>query len=89
MTGNSTFPQASVPGRHQNYIPELPETIPNETIYSYNLDDRKKPGGLKVRFKVRIATGPEGARWDARLDQAIKELLQWAQRHPRSTTPAR
>jgi hypothetical protein len=62
-------------------------TIPNGTIYSYNLDDSKTPGGLKVRFKIRVATGPEAARWDARQAEAIKELLTWAsqrrRRHPR------
>ena len=71
------------------YPPELLNTIPNGTIYSYNLNDRETPGGLKVRWKIRIATGPEGARWDARQAQAIKELLQWAQRHHRLTTPIR
>jgi hypothetical protein len=63
--------------------------IPNGTIYSYNMDDGKTPGGLKVRWKIRAATGAEGARWDARQAQAIKELLQWAQRHHRLTTPIR
>jgi hypothetical protein len=71
------------------YDQEMLAGIPNGTIYSYNLNDRETPGGLKVRWKIRIATGAEGARWDARQAQAIKELLQWAQRHQRSTTPAR
>jgi hypothetical protein len=65
--------------------------IPNGTIFSYNLDDGKTPGGLKVRWKIRVATGAEGARWDTRQADAIKELLPWAQRHQRQrlTTPAR
>jgi len=70
------------------YPLELLTAIPNGTIFAYNLDDRKTPGGLKVRWKIRVATGPEGTRWDARQAEAIKELLQWAQRHQRSTTPA-
>ena len=70
--------------------PELLEAIPNGTIFSYNLDDGKTPGGLKVRWKIRVATGTEGARWDARQAEAIKELLQWAHRHShqRPATPA-
>jgi hypothetical protein len=75
------------------YPPELLEAIPNGTIFSYNLDDGKTPGGLKVRWKIRVATGTEGARWDARQAEAIKELLQWAHRHShqhhRPGTPAR
>jgi hypothetical protein len=58
-----------------------PETIPGETIYMYNLDETQTPGGLKVRWKVRVITGPAAARWDARQNQAIMELLQWASRH--------
>jgi hypothetical protein len=70
----------------QEYDPEMLNAIPNGTIFSYNLNDSKTPGGLKVRWKIRVATGAEGARWDARQAQAIKELLQWAhQRQHRST----
>jgi hypothetical protein len=73
--------------------PELLGAIPNGTIFSYNLDDGKTPDGLKVRWKIRIATGTEGARWDARQAEAIKELLQWAHRHShqhqRPGTPGR
>jgi hypothetical protein len=86
MPEDSVFPQASGPEEDQNYTKELLETIPNGTIFAYNLDDTKTPGGLKVRWKIRVATGTEGARWDARQAEAIKELLQWAQRHQRSTT---
>jgi hypothetical protein len=62
-----------------------PDTIPESTIYSYNLDDTKTPGGLKVRWKVRVVTGPAAARYDARQNQAIRELLQWASQHQNRT----
>jgi hypothetical protein len=58
-----------------------PEAIPGDIIYAYNMDETKTPGGLKVRWKVRVITGPAAARWDARQNQAIMELLQWASRH--------
>jgi len=61
-----------------------PDAIPESTIYSYNLDDTKTPGGLKVRWKVRVVTGPAAARYDARQNAAIMELLQWASRQHRS-----
>ena len=57
------------------------EAILENTIYAYNLDDTKTPGGLKVRWKVRVVTGPAAARYDARQNQAIRELPQWASRH--------
>ena len=59
--------------------------IPESTIYSYNMDDTKTPGGLKVRWKVRVVSGPAAARYDARLNQAITELLQWASQHQHRT----
>jgi hypothetical protein len=55
--------------------------IPNGTIFSYNLDEEKTTDGLKVRWKVRVVTGPEAARLDARQAEAIRELLEWAKRH--------
>jgi hypothetical protein len=84
-----TFPQATDPEGDENCDLELLKTIPKGTIFSYNLDDNITPGGLKVRWKIRVATGTEGARWDARQAEAIKELLQWAHQHSRSRTPGR
>ena len=82
MGDETVFAQASTgdeppePGRE--YDLEWLNAIPNGTIFAYNLDQRKTPGGLKVRWKIRVATGPEADRWDARQADAIKELLQWA-----------
>jgi hypothetical protein len=55
-----------------------PEYIPDENVYAYNLDDGTTPGGIKVRFKIRIETGQKARHWDAVQNQAIKELLEWA-----------
>jgi hypothetical protein len=62
-----------------------PDNIPDRTIYAYNLDDKKTPGGLKVRWKVRVSTGPAAARYNTRQNAAIMELLQWASRHQHHT----
>lgn len=78
MTPESGKPQESA----GEFTENSPETIPSGTIYSYNLDDSKTPGGLKVRWKIRVVSGPEAARWDERQAEAIKELLEWASRHP-------
>ncbi len=43
----------------------------------------KTPGGIKVRWKVRVVTGPQAARYDARQAEAIREALTWAVRHQR------
>ena len=60
-----------------------PADIPDSTIYTYNMDDSKTPGGLKVRWKVRVITGPAAVQYDARQNAAIRELLQWACQQPR------
>jgi len=83
MADEQASPQASAPELDEEIVLELLNTIPNGTIYSYNLDDSKTPGGLKVRWKIRVATGTEADRWDARQADAIKELLTWASQHQR------
>jgi hypothetical protein len=50
-------------------------------IISYNLTEKQRPGGLKVRFKVRIETGKKAAAIDAAQADAIRELLQWSREH--------
>ena len=85
MADESESPQARAPDDDSDkpveMTVEMLRAIPNGTIYSYNLDDRKTPGGLKVRWKIRVATGTEAQRWDTRQADAIKELLTWASQH--------
>ncbi|MGH3273744.1 MAG: hypothetical protein ACRDNZ_05380 [Streptosporangiaceae bacterium] len=52
--------------------------IPDDAYLSYYRDDMENTGGLKVKWKIRVAAGPEAARLDARQTQAIRELLIWA-----------
>jgi hypothetical protein len=73
----------------KEHADNLPATIPRGTIYSYNLDDSKTPGGIKVRWKIRVVTGPEATRYDARQAQAIMEALRWTARHQRQLLAAR
>jgi hypothetical protein len=41
--------------------PFTPELIPETGEIAYNNDERKTPGGLKTRWIIRVATGPEAA----------------------------
>jgi hypothetical protein len=63
------------------YPADLLKSIPNGTIFAYNMDESKTAGGMRVRWKIRVVTGPEAARWDARQVEAIREALQWAHQH--------
>ena len=70
----------------EEYPAELLAAIPNGTIFAYNLDEKNSPGGMKVRWKIRVANGPEAARADARQADAIREALTWLRTHPQATT---
>jgi hypothetical protein len=76
MTGNTSPNTPSQHGDNADMHSDLrergkeqadnsPVTIQESTIYSFNLDDRKTPGGMKVRWKIRVVDGPAAARYDA------------------------
>ena len=50
---------------------------PNGRVISYNVPEGNRPGGIKVRFKIRIATGKRAQIVDARQAAIIMEVLQW------------
>ena len=53
----------------------------NGRVISYNVPERERPGGIKVRFKIRIATGKRAKEIDARQAKVIMEVLQWQRQH--------
>jgi hypothetical protein len=70
------------PGKGLEYYPEKAPGIPvNGRIISYNLREEERPGGMKVRFKIRVETGKKAAALNAQQAEAIKELLEWARQH--------
>ena len=50
-------------------------------VISYNVPQGERPGGIKVRFKIRIATGKRAQEIDARQAAVIMEVLQWQRQH--------
>jgi hypothetical protein len=50
-------------------------------IISYNLSEEQRPGGMKVRFKIRIETGKKAAAIDAAQADALRELLEWSREY--------
>lgn len=50
-------------------------------VISYNLKEEERPGGMKVRYKIRIVTGPRAREIDARQAQVIREVLEWSRQH--------
>jgi hypothetical protein len=54
---------------------------PNGRVISYNVPEGDRPGGIKVRFKIRIAAGKSAQVIDARQAAVIMEVLQWQRQH--------
>jgi len=72
------------PGRGND--PEMqsgnsPGKLKGPRIIAYNLREEERPGGLKVRYKIRIETGRKAREVDARQAAVIRELLIWAHQH--------
>jgi hypothetical protein len=57
------------------------EIASNGRVISYNVPEGERPGGMKVRFKIRIATGKRAQLIDARQAEVIMEVLQWQRQH--------
>jgi hypothetical protein len=53
-------------------------------IISYNFSEGERPGGMKIRAKIRVVSGRQAAALNARQAEAIRELLVWARQHRQS-----
>jgi hypothetical protein len=67
----------------ENNGSNLLQISPNGRVISYNVPRGDRPGGIKVRFKIRIATGKRAQEIDARQAAVILEVLQWQRQHGR------
>ena len=73
-------PANSAKGR-ENHHGNSPVMPVNGRVISYNMSEGERPGGIKVRFKIRIATGKRAREIDARQAKVIMEVLQWQRQH--------
>jgi hypothetical protein len=82
-TGNDTNNSAaSSSKRPVNAASNSRPAISGTRVISYNLSEQERPGGIKVRFKIRVVTGKRAREIDARQAEAIMEVLRWARQHP-------
>ncbi|MGH3408433.1 MAG: hypothetical protein ACRDRJ_38960 [Streptosporangiaceae bacterium] len=66
---------------HEKQHGDSPGIMAGPRIISYNLNEAERPGGMKIRFKIRIETGKKAAAVNPQQAEAIKELLLWARQH--------
>jgi hypothetical protein len=55
--------------------------IPESGIVAYNLREGERPDGMKVRYKIKIVTGPKARELDQQHAEIIRDLLVWARRY--------
>ncbi len=63
-----------------------PGIIDPGRVISYNLSEGERPGGIKVRYKIRIAAGRRAKVIDARQAEIIREVLEWSRQHRQRRT---
>jgi len=73
------------PGKAGKRAANSPEAIPGPDIIAYNLRKGERPGGMKVRYKIKVETGRKARELDERQAEIIKELLSWARQQQRRT----
>ena len=61
--------------------------IDSGRVISYNLSEGERPGGMKVRYKITIVSGPRAKEIDARQAQVIREVLEWSRQHRQQQEP--
>jgi hypothetical protein len=74
-----------MPGKgngHKEHDSNSPLIVNGPRVISYNLSEEERPDGIKVRYKLRVATGKRAREIDARQAAVIMEVLQWLSQHP-------
>ena len=56
-------------------------------IISYNFSDGERPGGMKVRAKIRVVSGKQAEAVNTAQAEAIRELLIWVRLQRRNRQP--
>ena len=65
----------------EEQVSNSPQAVKGPSIISYNLRREERPGRMKVRYKIKIATGRKARELDERQAEVIRELLQWVRQH--------
>jgi hypothetical protein len=50
-------------------------------IISYNLSESERSEGLKIRYEIRIVSGPRARAVDEAQARVIREVLEWSRQH--------
>jgi hypothetical protein len=81
QAGKERTPMPERRNSQEEHDSNSPWIMEGQRIISYNLREGERPGGMKVRFKIRVETGKKAAALNAQQAEAIKELLLWVRQH--------
>jgi hypothetical protein len=81
QAGKERTPMPERRNSQEEHGSNSPGIMEGPRIISYNLREGERPGGMKIRFKIRVETGKKAAALNAQQAEAIKELLQWVRQH--------
>jgi hypothetical protein len=70
-------------GKAEEQAGHSSQAVKGPSIISYNLRREERPGGMKVRYKIKIETGRKARELDERQAEVIRDLLAWARQHRR------
>jgi hypothetical protein len=75
-----------VPDQEEHDV-NSPSSMDGARIISYNFSEGERPGGIKIRAKIRVVSGRQAAALNMRQAEAIRELLIWARQHRQERQP--
>ena len=55
--------------------------IDGDRIISYNVGEGERPDGIKVRYKLRVVSGPRAKALEQAQAQVLREVLEWSRAH--------
>jgi hypothetical protein len=62
---------------------ESSQEMAGARIISYNFTEDERPGGMRVRAKIRVVTGRQAQVVNAAQAEVIRELLEWVRQQRR------
>ena len=76
-----------MPSEQEEHDSNSNSAMAGERIISYNFNEDERPGGMKVRAKIRVVSGKEAEAVAAAQAEAIRELLLWVRQQRRQQQP--
>jgi hypothetical protein len=78
-----TGQENEMPSEQEEHGSNSEPVMAGERIISYNFSEGERPGGMKVRAKIRVVSGKQADAINRAQAEAIRELLIWVRQQRR------